>query len=82
VGNAATRAAMKMAAAGKAMAQGTAAAAGEHGFQGELAMRNVVDQLDRLLKNQPDPTDIAHEDAPKEYDTLISEYLKKLSHAD
>ena len=82
VGNAATRAAMKMAAAGKAMAQGTAAAAGEHGFQGEIAMRNVVDQLERLLKNQPDPTDIAHEDAPKEYDTLISEYLKKLSHAD
>jgi len=82
VGNAATRAAMKMAAAGQAMAQGTAQAAGEHGFQGELAMRDVVDQLERVLKNQPNPTDIAHEDAPKEYDTLISDYLKKLSHAD
>jgi hypothetical protein len=81
-GNAANRAATKMAAAGKAMAQGTADAAGEHGFQGELAMRNVVDQLERVLKNQPDPTDIAHEDAPKEYDALISEYLKKLSHAE
>ena len=82
VGNAAARASMKMAAAGKAMAQGTAAAAGEHGFQGELAMRNVVDQLERVVKNRPDPTDIAHEDAPKEYDTLISEYLKQLSHAE
>ncbi len=71
-----------MAAAGKAMAQGRGDAAGEHGFQGELAMRNVVDQLERVIKNQPDPTDIAHEDAPKEYDTLISEYLKKLSHAE
>jgi hypothetical protein len=81
-GNAANRAAEKMAAAGKAMTQGRGTAAGEHGFQGELAMRNVVDQLERVVKNKPDPTDIAHEDAPKEYDTLISEYLKKLSHAE
>jgi hypothetical protein len=42
----------------------------------------VVDQLERMLKNQPAPTDIAHEDSPKEYDTLISEYLKRLSHAE
>ena len=81
-GNGAARAAGKMAAAGQAMTQGKFGAAGEHGFQGELALRNVIDQLERLLKNQPEPTDIAHEDAPKEYDTLISEYLKKLSHAE
>ncbi|HTL18479.1 MAG TPA: DUF4175 family protein [Patescibacteria group bacterium] len=81
-GNGAKKAAAKMAAAGQAMNQGRADAAGEHGFQGELAMRNVIDQLERLLKNQPEPTDIAHEDAPKEYDILISEYLKKLSHAE
>ena len=81
LGNNATRASAKMAAAGKAMAQGNSGAAGEHGFQGELALRNVVDQLERVLKNQPEPTDIAHEDSPKEYDTLISEYLKRLSHA-
>ena len=82
LGNGAGRAATKMAAAGKAMGQGNFGAAGEHGFQGELAMRNVVDQLERLIKNQPEATDIAHEDAPKEYDTLISEYLKRLSHAE
>jgi hypothetical protein len=82
VGNGAGRAAAKMAAAGKAMNAGNFGAAGEHGFQGELALRNVIDQLDRLLKNQPEPTDIAHEDSPKEYETLISEYLKRLSHAE
>jgi hypothetical protein len=71
-----------MAAAGKAMTAGKFGAAGEHGFQGELALRNLVDQLDRLLKNQPEPTDIAHEDSPKEYETLISDYLKRLSHAE
>lgn len=82
LGNGAGRAAAKMAAAGQAMAQGNSGAAGEHGFQGEMALRNVVDQLERLLKNQPAPTDIANEDAPKEYDALISEYLKRLSHAE
>jgi hypothetical protein len=82
LGNGANRAAAQMAAAGKAMTQGRADAAGEYGFQGELALRNVIDQLERAVKNQPEPTDIAHEDAPKEYDGLISEYLKKLSHAD
>ena len=82
LGNGANRAAAKMAAAGQAVKQGNFGAGGEHGFQGELALRNVVDQLERVLKNQPEPTDIAHEDAPKEYDTLISEYLKRLSHAE
>jgi len=82
LGNGAGRASGKMAAAAQAMAQGRFGAAGEHGFQGELALRNVIDQLERLLKNQPEPTDIAHEDSPKEYDALISEYLKRLSHAD
>jgi hypothetical protein len=82
LGNGASRASTKMAADGQAMAQGNSGAAGEQGFQGELALRNVIDQLERLLKNQPEPTDIAHEDSPKEYDTLISEYLKRLSHAE
>jgi hypothetical protein len=82
LGNGGNRAAGQMAAAGKAMKQGRAQAAGEYGFQGELALRDVIDQLQRELKKQPEPTDIAHEDAPKEYDGLISEYLKKLSHAE
>ena len=82
LGAGAGRASAKMAAAGQAMKQGRADAAGEHGFQGELALKGVIDQLERVIKNQPDASDIAHEDAPKEYETLISEYLKKLSHAE
>ncbi len=81
-GKAAARAAAKMAAAGQAMAQGRFGAAGEHGFQGELALRSVVAQLERLLKNQPEESDIANEDFPKEYEAVISEYLKQLSHAE
>ena len=81
-GNQAGRAAARMAAAGQAIKQGVFGAAGENGFQGELALRNLIAQLERLLKNQPDSSDMASEDFPKEYETLISEYLKKLSHAE
>lgn len=81
-GRAAARAAAKMAAAGQSMKNGGFGAAGEHGFQGEMALRTVIAQLERILKNQPEATDIANEDFPKEYEALISEYLKKLSHAE
>ncbi len=81
-GNNATRAASKMASAGKAMRQGQLGLAGEQGMEGEVALRGVIAQLERFLKNQPEPSDIAHEDYPKSYEALISEYLKKLSHAE
>lgn len=81
-GGNAGRASSKMAEAAKAVKQGGFGAAGENGFQGELAMRRVIDQLERILKNQPEPTDVANEDFPKEFEGLISEYLKKLSHVE
>ena len=81
-GSGASRAASKIAAAAQAMKQGSFGPAGEHGFQGELALRSVIDQLERILQNRPDPSDVASEDFPKEYEALISEYLKKLSHAE
>jgi len=34
------------------------------------------------LKDQPVLTDVASEDFPKDYEGLISEYLKKLSYAE
>jgi hypothetical protein len=71
-----------MAAAGQALRQGSFGAAGEQGFRGELALRSVIAQLERLLRNRPEPTDVAAEDCPKEYEALISEYLKRLSHAE
>ena len=82
LGNNAGQAAARMAAAAQAMKQGGFGVAGENGFQGELALRSVTAQLERILGNQPEPSDIASEDFPKEYEALISEYLKKLSHAE
>jgi hypothetical protein len=81
-GNNASRAASQMAGAGQAMGQGNFGLAGEQGTQGEVALHGVIAQLERFLKNQPEPSDIANEDSPKAYEELISEYLKKLSHAD
>ncbi|HLH53608.1 MAG TPA: DUF4175 family protein [Verrucomicrobiae bacterium] len=81
-GSGAAHAAANMKAAGQAARQGGFGTAGEYGFQGELEMRSVADKLERLVKNKPDASDIAHEDSPKAYDSLISEYLKRLSHAE
>ncbi len=81
-GSNAGRAASKMASAGQAMGQGNFGQAGEQGLEGEVALRGVIAQLERFLKNQPEPSDIANEDYPKTYEALISEYLKKLSHSE
>ena len=45
-----------------------------------MNLDNVIAALERLLKDQPNLTDVAAEDFPKEYEALISEYLRKLSH--
>lgn len=81
-GNDASQAASKMAGAGQAMGQGNLGLASQQGVEGEVALHGVIARLERLLKNQPEPSDIANEDFPKAYEALISEYLKKLSHAE
>lgn len=81
-GKSAARAAARMAGASQAMKQGSMGAAGEEGMEGELALRTLVAQLERLLRDRPDPSDIASEDFPKAYEALISEYLRALSHAE
>ena len=81
-GNDASQAASKMAAAGQAMGQGNLGLAGQQAVESEVALHGVIARLERLLKNQPEPSDIANEDFPKAYEALISEYLKKLSHAE
>ena len=69
-----------MGASAQALRQGNRGAAGTEGGQGLLNMDKVVASLERLLKDQPNLTDVATEDFPKEYDALISGYLRKLSH--
>lgn len=62
--------------------KGRFGAAGVYGFQGELALREVVAQLQKAARARPELTDSAEEDAPKEFEGLISEYFKRLSHAE
>jgi hypothetical protein len=80
LGRNAGNAAKKLIAASRALGQGRVGVAGENGFQGELDLRNVVDQLERLINDKPEPSDIANEDYPTEYEAQIAEYFKKLSH--
>jgi hypothetical protein len=74
------QAAAQMAAAARALRQGNASQAGTSGAQGRMQVDKVVALLQRLLKDQPNLSDVAAEDFPKEYEALISEYLKKLSY--
>ena len=74
------QAAGQMAAAARALRQGNRVAAGSAGAQGRLQLDKAAALLERLLKDQPNLTDVAAEDFPKEYEALISEYLKKLSY--
>jgi hypothetical protein len=72
----------KIAEAVNEIRKGRFGAAGVHGFQGELALREVVAQLQKAARARPELTDSAEEDAPKEFEALISEYFKRLSHAE
>jgi len=45
-----------------------------------MNLDKVIAALEHTLKDQPKLTDVATEDFPKEYEALISEYLRKLSH--
>jgi hypothetical protein len=75
-----SQAAGQMAGAAQALHQGNAKVAGTTGAQSVMNMDKVVALLERILKDQPKLSDVAAEDFPKEYETLISEYLRKLSH--
>ncbi len=74
----ASKAAGQMGAAGQSLRQGNLGAAGTEGGQSLLSLDKVIAALQRL--DQPNLTDVATEDFPKEYEALISEYLRKLSH--
>jgi len=77
-----SRAAAKMGAATQALKEGRFGTAGIYGYQGEIEVNNAIAELERILKDQPVLTDVASEDFPKDYEGLISEYLKKLSYAE
>ncbi|MBI3417324.1 MAG: hypothetical protein HY043_18690 [Verrucomicrobia bacterium] len=81
-GQKAGQAAKNMAAAAQSMKQGNFGAAGVNGLQGEAELGEVISQLEKVVAGRVERADVANEDFPKEYEALISEYLKKLSHAE
>jgi hypothetical protein len=76
----AAQAAGQMGAASQSLRQGNLGAAGTEGGQSVLDLDKVIAALQRVMSGQHKLTDVASEDFPKEYDALISEYLRKLSH--
>src|SRR5205085_5271501 len=78
----ASQAAGQMGAAAQALRQGNRGAAGTEGGQGLQNLDKVIAALEGLAKDQPNLRDVATEDFPKEYEALISEYLRKLSHTE
>ncbi len=73
-------AAAKMNEAAKAMAAGNMQKAGTKGSEVGQSLDAAIALLDAIVNNRPEKTDVSKEDFPKEYETVIAEYLKKLSY--
>jgi hypothetical protein len=76
----ANQAAEHMEGAALALKQGNASGAGRRGTQSSAELEQLVTELERVLGKRPDLTDVASEEAPKEYEAFISEYFRKLSY--
>jgi hypothetical protein len=81
-GQNAGQAARSLATASEKLKEADFGAAGINGLQGELALRNVAHELQRILNDQPDLADVQAEGFPKEFEAIIAEYFKQLSHAE
>ncbi|HWI59282.1 MAG TPA: hypothetical protein VNZ22_18790, partial [Bacillota bacterium] len=75
-----SQAAGQMAAAAQALRQGNASVAGTSGAQGRMNVDKVVAILERLIKDKATLADVTAEDFPPEYESVIADYLKKLSY--
>lgn len=68
--------------AAHALKQGNAQSAIGAGDQGSAAMNSAIALLERALAGKPDISDVASEEAPKQYEGAISDYFKRLSRAE
>lgn len=73
-------AAAKMGAAAQAMGLGDMQKAGTQGAEGAASIESAIALLEAVVNNRPGRTDVSKEDFPKEYETAIADYLKKLSY--
>jgi Domain of unknown function (DUF4175) len=63
------------------MAHGSRKSAIESAGFGLSSLDGLIHELEQLLGDNPKPTDIAAEEYPKEFEPLISEYMRRLSYA-
>ena len=70
----------KMGDAASAMSQGETEAAGVNGAQASASLQKAVVLLENALLGRAQRVDVSNEEAPKQYETLISEYFKALSY--
>ena len=62
------------------MASGRSQSAGTKGAESSASLNSAVAMIERALHNRPERVDVSQEESPKEYETIIAEYLKKLSY--
>ena len=67
--------------AAQAMRQGSGSAI-ESGTQGGAGLNSAASALERIIENKPELSDVTAEDAPKQYESAISDYFKRLSRAE
>ncbi|MGZ8938986.1 MAG: hypothetical protein ACXW32_07225, partial [Limisphaerales bacterium] len=70
----------KMGDAASAMSQGETETAGVHGAQASASLQKAAVLLENALLGRAQRVDVSKEDAPKQYEVLISEYFKALSY--
>jgi hypothetical protein len=70
----------KMGEAASAMSRGETETAGVHGAQAGAALQAAVVMLENTLLGRSQRVDVSKEEAPKQYEALISEYFKALSY--
>lgn len=63
------------------MKHGNRSSANEAVGVGLSSLDQLIHELEQLLSDNPRPTDIANEEYPKEFEPLISEYMRRLSYA-
>jgi hypothetical protein len=63
------------------MKHGNRSSANEAAGLGLSSLDQLIHELEQLLSDNPRPTDIANEEYPKEFEPLISEYMRRLSYA-
>jgi hypothetical protein len=77
-----SQAAQQLDRAAHAMRQGNAQTASGAGDQGSAAINAAITLLERTLAGKPELSDVASEEAPKQYEGAISDYFKRLSRAE